>query len=117
MTAIHNYVNSLASVSGYLHYAHVTEDTLVGRTQIYHVSQCIMVLKHVVQNVMFVLRMWQCIVNISPSLAALSFVPLNLYISVPEGDDPSGIAVVPDVTFRFGTTTINSIYVRIVMKG
>ena len=50
------------------------------------------------------------------SPAALSFIPLNTYLSVPRGDNNSSSAVVPDVTFRFGTTTINSIYVSIVMK-
>ena len=53
---------------------------------------------------------------ISPSPAALSFIPLNTYFSVPSGDNTNGSAVVPDVTFHFGTTTINSIYVSIEME-
>ena len=53
---------------------------------------------------------------ISPSLATLSFVSLNDNFFVPSGDDSFGIAVVPGVTVRFGTTNIDSIYVSIVMK-
>ena len=53
---------------------------------------------------------------ISASLAALSFIPLNGNFFVPSGDDSFGIAVVPDVIVRFGTTNIDSIYVSIVMK-
>ena len=58
--------------------------------------------------------MYTMYISLSP--AALNFIPLNTYLSVPRGDDSSSSAVVPDVTFRFGTTTINSIYVSIVMN-
>ena len=56
---------------------------------------------------------------ITPSPAALNFIPLKtyMYFSVPRGDDNSGIAVVPDVTFRFGNTDIESIYVSLIINS
>ena len=54
---------------------------------------------------------------ITPSPAALNFIPLKTYFSVQRGDDTSGIAVVPDVTFRFGNTDIESIYVSLIINS
>ena len=49
-------------------------------------------------------------------LAALSFIPLSTYPSVPRGDDTYSDTVFSDVILPFGTTTNTRIYVRMLIN-
>ena len=48
--------------------------------------------------------------------AALSFIPLSTYSSVPRGDDTYSDAVFSDVILPFGTTNVYRIFVRMLIN-
>ena len=51
----------------------------------------------------------------SLSLAALTFLPLDIYSSISQGDDSYSDSISPNVNFNFGNTDIHAIYVRIII--